>query len=70
MKALVAIARNARVRIFAHILPANTAMLHVSREVGFALRFNSAEDEWEAELDLRAKQVKPGSGKPALTTTA
>lgn len=61
LKALVAIARKARVRIFAHILPANTAMLHVSREVGFALRFNPAEDEWEAELDFRPKQIKRGS---------
>jgi acetyltransferase len=56
LKALVAIARKARVRIFGRILPANTAMLHVSRDVGFALRFNRAEDEWEAALDLRPKQ--------------
>ena len=56
LKALVAIARKAKVRIFGHILPANTAMLHVSRDVGFALRFNPAEDEWEAELDFRPKQ--------------
>ena len=60
LKALVAIARKARVRIFGHILPANTAMLHVSREVGFALRFNPDEGEWEAELDLRPKEIKPG----------
>ena len=57
LKALVAIARKARVRIFGHILPTNTAMLHVSREVGFEVRFNSAEDEWEAELDFRSKTV-------------
>ena len=61
LKALVAIARKARVRIFGHVLPENAAMLHVSREVGFALRFNSAEDEWEAELDLRLKQIKRGA---------
>lgn len=56
LKALVAIARKARVRLFGHILPDNAAMLHVSREAGFQLRFDPAEDEWEAERDLRTKQ--------------
>ncbi|MEA3188878.1 MAG: acetyltransferase [Chthoniobacter sp.] len=60
LKALVAIARKAMVRIFGHILPANTAMLHISRDVGFALRFNPDEGEWEAELDLRPKEIKRG----------
>jgi acetyltransferase len=64
LKALVAIARNAKVRIFGHILPANAAMLHVSRDVGFELRFNSGEDDWEAELDLRPRQTKLGSHAP------
>ena len=59
LKALVAIARKARVRIFGHILPENSAMLHVSRAGGFELSFNVAEDEWEAELDLRTKNSKP-----------
>ena len=53
LKSLVAIAKKSRLRIFGHILPANSAMLHVCREVGFKLRFNSAEREWEAGLDLR-----------------
>ena len=60
LKALVAIARKARVRIFGHVLPDNTAMLHVSRDVGFSLHFNPDEGEWEAELDLRQKQMKRG----------
>ncbi|HEX8311451.1 MAG TPA: hypothetical protein VF614_09060 [Chthoniobacteraceae bacterium] len=68
LKALVVIAKKARVRIFGHILPATSAMLHVSREVGFTLRLNPANEEWEAELDLRAKQVKPGRHEPALST--
>jgi len=53
LKSLVAIAKKARLRIFGHILPANSAMLHVCREAGFKLRFNPAEDQWEAALDLR-----------------
>jgi acetyltransferase len=61
LKALVAIARKARVRIFGHILPDNTAMLHVSRDVGFTLRFDAAECEWEADLDLRTKQRRSPS---------
>lgn len=64
LKALVAIARKSRVCIFARILPANTVMLHVSREVGFAFRFNPTEDEWEAELDLRPKETKRGIHAP------
>ena len=64
LKALVAIARKARVRIFGHVLPDNAAMLHVSREVGFALHFNPAEGEWEAELDLRPEQIARGSHAP------
>ncbi len=56
--ATVTIARKARVRIFGRILPGNRALLHVSSEVGFALRFNPADDEWEAELDLRPKEIK------------
>ena len=64
LKALVAIARKARVRIFGHILPANTAMLHVSREVGFELKFLPAEDEWEVKLDLRSEQTARCSHPP------
>lgn len=54
LKALVAIAKKARVRIFGHILPENAAMLHVSREVGFSLHVKPDEGEWEAELELPA----------------
>ena len=43
-----AIARNVRVSI----LPDNSAMLQVSREVGFALEFDEAEGEWKAELNI------------------
>ncbi len=57
LKALVEIARKARVRIFGHVLPGNTAMLHVSRDLGYELRFDSAEEEWEAQLDFRSKAV-------------
>jgi acetyltransferase len=64
LQALVAIARKARVRIFGHVLPENTAMLHVSREVGFALHFHPDESEWEAELDLRPEQVKRSRPAP------
>ena len=70
LKALVAIARNAHVCIFGHVLPDNAAMPHVSRNVGFKLRFDSVANEWDAELDCRPKQIKSGSGKPAFTKTA
>ena len=39
-------------RIFAHILPDNSVMQHVSKKVGFKLHFDSKEDEWKAELAL------------------
>ena len=53
LSALVRIARDARVRIFGHVLPGNAAMLHVIRAAGFELRLHAAEGEWVAELDFR-----------------
>jgi acetyltransferase len=61
LKSLVAVGRKARVRVFAHILSDNAAMLHVGRNVGFELHVRPAEGEWEAELDLRPEKVAHGS---------
>ena len=56
LKSLVAIGRKARFRIIGHVLPDNAATLHVSRNIGFDLKFLPAESEWEVELDLRPEQ--------------
>ena len=53
LRLLVEIGRKEKLsRIFAHILPDNSAMQHVSKKVGFKLHFDSKEDEWKAELAL------------------
>jgi acetyltransferase len=38
--------------IMAHILPENSAMQHVAKKAGFALRFEPEGREWIAELSL------------------
>jgi hypothetical protein len=35
-----------------HISPENTTMKQVSEEVGFKVRFDRAEGEWKAEINL------------------
>ena len=53
LRLLVEIGRKEKLsRIFAHILPDNSVMQHVSKKVGFKLHFDSKEDEWKAELAL------------------
>ena len=53
LRLLVEIGRKEKLsRIFAHILPDNSVMRHVSKKVGFKLHFDSKEDEWKAELAL------------------
>ncbi len=53
LRLLVEIGRKEKLsRIFAHILPDNSVMQHVSKKVGFRLHFDSKEDEWKAELAL------------------
>ena len=39
-------------RIIGHISPENTTMKTVSEEVGFKVRFDKAEGEWKAEINL------------------
>ncbi len=53
LRLLVEIGRKEKLsRIFAHILPDNSVMRHVSKKVGFKLHFDSKENEWKAELAL------------------
>ncbi len=53
LKLLVQIGREEKLRrITAHILGENLAMQRVSRKIGFDLRFNRLENEWEAEIVL------------------
>ena len=53
LRLLVEIGRKEKLsRIFAHILPDNSVMQHVSKKVGFKLHFDSKENEWKAELAL------------------
>ena len=64
LKSLAAIGRKAGIRIVGHVLPDNAAMLHVSRNVGFELKFLPAEGEWKVELDLRPEQTARCSHSP------
>ena len=64
LKSLAAIGRKARLRIIGHVLPDNAAMLHVSRNVGFELKFLPAEGEWQVELDLRPEETARCSHPP------
>ena len=53
LKLLVKIGRAEKLqRITGRILAANTAMLEVSRNIGFELQWRAEEDEWEAEIRL------------------
>ena len=53
LKLLVAVGRQSHLRrIIGHILPENIAMRHVSKKVGFKLRFDSDVCEWLAEINL------------------
>ena len=53
LRLLVEIGRKEKLsRIFAHILPDNSVMRHVSKKVGFKLHFDGKENEWKAELAL------------------
>lgn len=53
LKLLVQIGRKERLRrIVGHISPENTTMKTVSEEVGFRVRFDKAEGEWKAEINL------------------
>jgi acetyltransferase len=53
LRLLVEIGRNEKLsRLIAHILPDNSVMQHISKKVGFHLRFDSTADEWKAELAL------------------
>jgi acetyltransferase len=53
LKLLVQIGRKERLRrITGHISPENTTMKTVSEEVGFGLRFDQADNEWFAEIEL------------------
>jgi acetyltransferase len=53
LKLLVQIGRKERLRrIIGHISPENTTMKQVSEEVGFKVRFDKAEGEWKAEINL------------------
>jgi acetyltransferase len=53
LKLLVQIGRKERLRrITGHISPENTTMKQVSEEVGFKVRFDKAEGEWKAEINL------------------
>lgn len=64
LKEIVAIGREAKLRIVGHVLSDNAAMLHVSRTLGFNLHFHPAEGEWEVELDLRLEPGARGSQNP------
>lgn len=53
LKLLVEIGRKERLRrITGHIAPENTTMKNVSEQVGFKVRFDKAEGEWKAEINL------------------
>ena len=53
LKLLVQIGRKERLRrITGRISPENTTMKTVSEQVGFSLRFDKAEGEWKAEINL------------------
>jgi acetyltransferase len=53
LKLLVKIGRAEKLqRITGRILAANTAMLEVSRNIGFELQWRAEDDEWEAEIRL------------------
>jgi acetyltransferase len=53
LKLLVQIGRKEALRrIIGHISPENTTMKTVSEEVGFKVRFDKAEGEWKAEINL------------------
>jgi acetyltransferase len=53
LELLVQIGREEKLaRIVAHILPENAAMQRVARKCGFALRYDSPGDDWEAEVAL------------------
>jgi acetyltransferase len=53
LKLLVQIGREEGLRrIIGHISPENTTMKSVSEQVGFSLRFDKAEGEWKAEINL------------------
>ena len=53
LKLLVQIGRKERLRrITGRISPENTTMKTVSEQVGFRLRFDKAEGEWKAEINL------------------
>ncbi len=64
LKSLIAIGKEAKVRIIGHILSDNAAMLHVSRKLGFELHLLPREGEWLAELNLRAEPKARGSNTP------
>jgi acetyltransferase len=53
LKLLVKIGRQEKLnRIVGHILPDNTAMQRVSKNVGFELRHDPEEENWRAEIVL------------------
>lgn len=53
LELLVQIGRDEKLaRIVAHILADNAAMQRVARKCGFALRYDSPADDWEAEIVL------------------
>jgi acetyltransferase len=53
LRLLVQIGRKERLhRIVGHISAENTTMKRVSEESGFSLRFDKAEGEWKAEINL------------------
>ncbi len=53
LRLMIGAARKEKIRcVKGHILPDNTAMLHVSKKAGFDLNFEPDEGEWEAELVL------------------
>jgi hypothetical protein len=58
--ALVAIGGKERVRILGHVLPGNSAMLHVSPEVAFEIRFDSGENGMRSGAGgFRAESIAP-----------
>jgi acetyltransferase len=65
LKALIAVGRNAKVRIFCHVLPGNAAMLNICRQFDFELLLDPDAGEWLGELDLsRNRQRITGRGGP------
>jgi acetyltransferase len=54
LKLLVEAGRAEKVRsITGRILPENTTMLRISRDIGFDLQWRADEGEWKAEIKLR-----------------